>query len=421
MDVSVKTYLNHESGNPEIRRFSIPQDASASHAYLVEKIRQVYPTLLRKDFKLYWQDKDGEFVIFSSDEELVMALGSSECGDNFKIYITEIDSLNGNDQEKKVEHPGVVCDVCDKEIFGSRFKCLTCPDYDLCGKCEDQGFHPEHGMLRIRTPGHSSQGLWPFLFGFGRRPHHRGGRCRPGPPGGRGGHCRPDPRCRGFPPHHGPPFSRGGHCRRGASRGFGGFAGFGPSMFGNWGTNPTNEETKTSDEKKTSEDTQQQQGQENGAQNFTTFQEVFDHVTQTLAEQFGMGEPWCAEPESSESKKDKETEEKKEDGTSNEQQCQQTVDEDTPMTQEESFIVVEEKTSEEPAASVEQPEESASPKPAQKRPEEAEFQRKLDEAIKLMEGMGFSNESGWLTQLLIAKDFDIGRVIDTLQLRDGKQ
>ena len=55
MAVSVKSYLNFEGENPEIRRFSIPQDVSTSYEYLVEKIRQVYPSLLRKVFRLYWR------------------------------------------------------------------------------------------------------------------------------------------------------------------------------------------------------------------------------------------------------------------------------------------------------------------------------------------------------------------------------
>ncbi|KAF4652715.1 hypothetical protein FOZ61_002069 [Perkinsus olseni] len=33
-------------------------------------------------------------------------------------------------------HPGVACDVCDVcPIVGIRYKCLTCPNYDLCGEC----------------------------------------------------------------------------------------------------------------------------------------------------------------------------------------------------------------------------------------------------------------------------------------------
>lgn len=49
-------------------------------------------------------------------------------------------------------HPHVICDGCEQGITGSRFKCVECPDFDLCGACEATGMHAEHYLLRIRIP-----------------------------------------------------------------------------------------------------------------------------------------------------------------------------------------------------------------------------------------------------------------------------
>ena len=55
--------------------------------------------------------------------------------------------------EGEVFHPGVVCDGCEGSIRGPRFKCLICPDYDLCKGCEEKGLHPEHEFVKFRKPG----------------------------------------------------------------------------------------------------------------------------------------------------------------------------------------------------------------------------------------------------------------------------
>ncbi len=195
------------------------------------------------------------------------------------------DCCDGISQQKKAKHPGVVCDVCDKDISGSRFKCLSCPDYDLCSGCENKGFHPEHEMLRIRTPrqGGWQGGFLPFMFGLGRRGHHGGRGCpwRQGPP--RHGCGRPARGPSGCSPHHGPQF-RAGHCRKGACED--GFSG--PWWSQGWWTNQQNEKNKEKDSAQKNQQDGAQQSQQD-AQNFTSFQDVFDHVTQTLSEQFGMG------------------------------------------------------------------------------------------------------------------------------------
>ena len=58
------------------------------------------------------------------------------------------------------EHVGVTCDGCETSVVGFRYKCLTCPDYDLCGRCEMRGLHPGHNMIRIG----SHQIAWPHHF-----------------------------------------------------------------------------------------------------------------------------------------------------------------------------------------------------------------------------------------------------------------
>lgn len=52
-------------------------------------------------------------------------------------------------------HDGIVCDVCREDgIFGTRWKCLLCYDYDLCSSCYAGGKHnQEHAFLKLNKPG----------------------------------------------------------------------------------------------------------------------------------------------------------------------------------------------------------------------------------------------------------------------------
>ena len=85
-------------------------------------------------------------------------------------YFLFTDAVAENQQEEI--HPGVVCDGCDSPIQGPRFKCLVCPNYDLCRTCEGKGLHMQHDKMKIASPG-GFPGFPMFPFG----PHG-------GPPGG---------------------------------------------------------------------------------------------------------------------------------------------------------------------------------------------------------------------------------------------
>lgn len=49
-------------------------------------------------------------------------------------------------------HPNVVCDGCEGAVRGFRYKCMQCPDYDLCNSCEAKGLHKHHIMCRVAEP-----------------------------------------------------------------------------------------------------------------------------------------------------------------------------------------------------------------------------------------------------------------------------
>lgn len=69
--------------------------------------------------------------------------------------------MNGNNSYPNIRpaenpsnllHQGVQCDGCDASIRGYRYKCIECPDFDLCFSCEMKKLHGEHMMIRIVKP-----------------------------------------------------------------------------------------------------------------------------------------------------------------------------------------------------------------------------------------------------------------------------
>lgn len=55
-------------------------------------------------------------------------------------------------KEEDAIHHHVTCDGCKMfPLKGLRYKCTTCPDYDLCASCEQNKVHPEHVMMQVKA------------------------------------------------------------------------------------------------------------------------------------------------------------------------------------------------------------------------------------------------------------------------------
>ena len=71
--------------------------------------------------------------------------------------IAEISNLPVECNKKdEVVHQGIKCMLCDMNpIKGIRYQCSQCPDYNLCGNCEEKNYekktHP-HNFIMIRKP-----------------------------------------------------------------------------------------------------------------------------------------------------------------------------------------------------------------------------------------------------------------------------
>jgi len=152
--VSIKVYCQEGDRN-HIRRFCLDKDDTSSFSHLQEKLDLVFPQIRRHSFSILWTDDEGDMITVSNDEDLKIAFTDMK-GPLYKFVIRMV--TEGNSSEKQVNiHPGITCDGCQGKVSGFRYKCLVCEDFDLCKACEFSGLHPEHSVIRISNP----HVLWP--------------------------------------------------------------------------------------------------------------------------------------------------------------------------------------------------------------------------------------------------------------------
>lgn len=458
--VSVKVYYVENKATKEIRKFVVDGELAENFEYLVGKIRNVFPDLLRKDLEVFWKDDEDDYISISSNEELSQAISNvpvdAAC---LKIFVK---AKQEKQESQSVEHPGVTCDGCNTVINGIRYKCTNCYDFDLCSSCETKDLHPlDHEMLCIKKP-RTSASIYVMRPPFGRG-CHRGkgpfggrskgpfGRCKPwghcGPHGMQRGNCsrKQENCCREDNSQQNKEVEQQNQKMLEMIRSIANGFGFDPDVaeshlelfMGKFANN--------------FQEDQQQQKKENAEQS-SSEHEGGDSTTPPKGadEEVIVGSISSNAPNPTEQKMEMETEGENSASTSknadsvppnvdqmmnefakqlgfdpaqpgennpfanlgdvvgkvfeslstsaqNQKINDESQGQENHRTQKEDFIVVD-----------------SNPADTEKLTEEQKYELRLEKAIKQMESMGFDNEGGWLRQLLISKDLSIGKVLDAL-------
>merc|ERR1711962_1132311 len=67
---------------------------------------------------------------------------------------SKVEPAPTNNKRMRYQHLNVICDHCETEIFGPRYKCGNRSDYDPCENCESiEGLHtPSHVFVKMHYP-----------------------------------------------------------------------------------------------------------------------------------------------------------------------------------------------------------------------------------------------------------------------------
>ncbi|KAI0828967.1 hypothetical protein BC628DRAFT_1482227 [Trametes gibbosa] len=92
-------------------------------------------------------EKPGEIIVHT------VFTGDDERQPDQRPAVSESETRVRTRDVEPVVH-NATCNLCDSRIRGDRFKCLDCPDYDMCQLCykiaSEQ--HPGHGFVKVSEP-----------------------------------------------------------------------------------------------------------------------------------------------------------------------------------------------------------------------------------------------------------------------------
>lgn len=214
--VVIKLQLNND-----IRRVNVPGPLSFKDLH--ELAKTLFENTLPQSFQFKYKDDEGDLITVSSDRELEEAFRLYKAQDILRLTVAvpekpKTNSNNSSSQspssffdvlEKLVSENGfirdllnnlevdifstpnapkqhcspsevpqaevvhnAICDGCESQIKGIRYKCISCPDYDLCQTCLAKGTHSEHHFVEILRPSRRGCPMRRPDFANGPFPHN---------------------------------------------------------------------------------------------------------------------------------------------------------------------------------------------------------------------------------------------------------
>lgn len=117
-------------------------DLEKTNVFLLETIR-------KKDEELHKQQKMNKIL---NNRDKATSTGVTD--DNKENEGNgESASTDSSADSARVCHEGITCNHCKKDVFGHRYNCLECDDFDLCMACEHKEMqHSDHIMVRYAKP-----------------------------------------------------------------------------------------------------------------------------------------------------------------------------------------------------------------------------------------------------------------------------
>jgi len=170
-DVRIKVYFEDDDSadkQVEVRKLVLPEEPSLtgleSHLLTLLSDSQRLCSPSQPSLKIQYVDEDGDRVTIGCNQELQVFF--ADHGRACKLFVqtaclstpsrapTRLSNSSGP------ETADSLCTCCHKPTRGFTYKCVVCPQYAICMRCESKCVHPGHDMLRISSP----TNIYPKMF-----------------------------------------------------------------------------------------------------------------------------------------------------------------------------------------------------------------------------------------------------------------